>query len=232
MRIAIIPARGGSKRIPEKNIKPFAGKPIIYYSIEAARKSGLFDMIIVSTDSESIASVARNFGATIPFIRPDELSTDTASTEDVIIHAIDSMRKIIDTIDYVCCIYATAPFIQECYLTQGLDLLISSQATTAFSVTTFPYPIYRALQITEHNKLSMIWPEYMSARSQDLPEVYHDAGQFYWLDVNSFLLEKKLYSSNSIPVIIPRYYVQDIDTIEDWIQAEAMFKILNNNYKL
>ena len=227
--IAIIPARGGSKRIPNKNIKSFAGQPIISYSIKAAQSSDLFDRIVVSTDSEKIAEVAKSCGAEVPFIRPTELADDFTGTVPVLLHALDWLNEHNFAADYFCCIYATAPFLQPEFIKRGFDLLKKKEATTAFSVTTFSYPIFRALKIGEDDRVEMFWPEHENSRSNDLPEAYHDAGQFYWGNTKRFLTEKKLFSSDSVPVILPRYLVQDIDTPEDWETAEKMYSVLQMN---
>jgi pseudaminic acid cytidylyltransferase len=224
--VAIIPARIGSKRIPKKNIKFFLGKPIIAYSIEAALETKLFDRIVVSTDSQEVAKIAKSYGAEVPFLRPAELSDDFTGTDAVILHALNWLIGHGTSIEYVCCIYATAPLIHSEYVRKGLELLKEKKAATAFSVTTYPFPIYRSLKINEEGRLQMIWPDYMNGRSQDLSEVYHDAGQFYWANVKSYLIEKKFYSGDAIPIVLPRYLVQDIDTEEDWKRAEAMYKAL------
>ena len=226
MVIAIIPARGGSKRITKKNIKSFAGQPIISYSIKAAKTAGLFDRIIVSTDSEEIAEVAKSCGAEVPFMRPAELADDFSVTVSVLLHALKWLSEHGFTADYFCCIYATAPFIQPGHIIEGFSLLKKRNVATAFSVTTFPYPIFRALKIGEDGCIEMFWPEHENSRSNDLPEAYHDAGQFYWGNTKRFLTEKKLFSSDSAPVILPRYLVQDIDTLEDWETAEKMCSAL------
>ncbi len=226
MNVAIIPARGGSKRLPGKNIRPFLGKPIIAYSIEAALASSLFEKVLVSTDSEEIAEIAREYGAVTPFLRPIELSDDHTATAPVIEHALRWLREQGDNINYACCIYATAPFVQPDYIKIGFDLLTQENCTTTYSVTSFPFPIFRASKINENGSLEMFWPENELARSQDLPEAYHDAGQFYWLHVDRFLQQKKLYASDSKPVILPRHLVQDIDTLEDWVRAEYMYKAI------
>lgn len=223
--VAIIPARGGSKRIPNKNIKTFAGQPIISYSIKAAQKTNLFDRIIVSTDSEGIAEVAKKYGAEAPFIRPSELSDDFTGTAPVLLHALNWLIDHGYASDYFCCIYATAPFVQPEFIRRGFDLLKKKEATTTFSVTTFPYPIFRALKIGYNGRVEMFWPEHENSRSNDLPEAYHDAGQFYWGNANRFLSAKTFFSSDSVPVILPRYLVQDIDTHEDWETAEKMYKV-------
>ena len=225
MSIAIIPARGGSKRIPGKNIKPFAGKPLIAYSIEAALQSGLFDHVFVSTDSSEIAKVAIQFGAEIPFIRSADLADDFTGTDAVVLDALTRIKEKGILAQYVCCIYATAPFVRPADLRRGFDILCSSESCSAFTVTTFPAPIFRALQVNKAEQLEMIWPEYRMKRSQDLPEALHDAGQFYWADIERYLKEKTFWSSDVVPIHLPRYRVQDIDTLEDWEMAEMMFNV-------
>ena len=229
MIVAIIPARGGSKRIPNKNIKLFAGHPIISYSINAAQKSRLFDRIIVSTDSEEIVKVAKSYGAAVPFIRPSELADDLTGTAPVLLHALNWLDDHGYTTDYFCCIYATAPFIQAVYIKKGFDLIKDKDAVTAFSVTTFPSPIFRALKIDENGHMKMFWPEHENSRSNDLPEAYHDAGQFYWGNTEKFVRGKTFFSSDAVPVVLPRYLVQDIDTPEDWETAEKMYSVLQMN---
>lgn len=224
MIVAIIPARGGSKRIPKKNIRSFAGKPMIAHSIEAAKKTNLFNKIIVSTDSEEIAMVAKEWGAEVPFMRPAELADDCAGTDAVVLHTLNWLLDHGIKVASICCIYATAPFLSSEYIRRGYDLLMDYSATSAFSVTTFPYPIFRALKINDNGRVEMFWPENFETRSQDLPEAFHDAGQFYWADAQRYLKEGRLFSSDAIPVILPRYLVQDIDTNEDWQAAERMFQ--------
>lgn len=227
--IAIIPARGGSKRIPNKNIKLFAGQPIISYSIKAAHATDLFDRIIVSTDSEEIAEVAKACGAEVPFVRPSKLSDDFTGTVPVLLHALNWLDEHESTTGYFCCIYATAPFIQPEHIVKGFSLLKSGKASTAFSVATFPYPIFRALKIGDRGRIEMFWPEHENSRSNDLPEAYHDAGQFYWENTKKFMKEKTLFSSDAVPIVIPRYLVQDIDTPEDWKTAEKMYSVMQMN---
>jgi pseudaminic acid cytidylyltransferase len=224
MNIAIIPARGGSKRIPGKNIKNFAGKPIISYSIEAAIKSEIFDRVIVSTDCKRIAEISRKEGADVPFMRPKELSDDMTPTAPVVEHAIRWFQEQGDDVKYACCIYPTAPFVRSEDLITGYEFLVKSKSTGVFSVTEFDFTIFRALKISKYGCLEMIWPEHELTRSQDLPKSYHDAGQFYWVDSLKFLEEKKLYAKDSRPVILPRILVQDIDTAEDWEVAEIMYE--------
>ncbi len=232
MNIAIIPARGGSKRIPGKNIKQFAGKPIIAHSVEAAQQAGMFDRIIVTTDDEKIADVARQAGAETPFVRPPELSDDHTPTAPVLAHCLKWLADQQTPARYACCIYATAPFVRPFYIRQGFEILASGKATSVFSVTSFPFPIFRALKIENNGSLSMFWPEHELTRSNDLPAAYHDAGQFYWLEVATFLQENKIYGRSALPVILPRYLVQDIDTPEDWETAEHMYQALQLSGKL
>ncbi len=226
MKVAVIPARGGSKRIPGKNIKPFCGKPMIAWSIETALNSKLFDRVIVSTDSQQIADIAREYGAEAPFVRPDDLSADQSGTIEVIQHTVEWMNANDCYPGYVCCIYATSPFLRAEYLSQGYDLLRNSNASFAFSVCTFPAPIQRALGITDDDRVEAKWPEHIFTRSQDLEECYHDAGQFYWGTANAFEEKHTIFSNASIPVQVPRHLVQDIDTMEDWLRGEHMFKAL------
>jgi pseudaminic acid cytidylyltransferase len=225
MNVAIIPARGGSKRIPNKNIKHFAGKPIIAYSIEAAKVSGLFDRIFVSTDSEKIALTAKEYGAEVPFMRPKELSDDFTPTAPVLLHALKWLEVQGMPAKFACCIYATAPFVRPEYLKKGFRLIMRKRVSAVFSVTAFPFSIFRALNINAAGCLEMFWPEHECTRSNDLPEAYHDAGQFYWLDSKKFLKTKKIYTGDALPAILPRCLVQDIDTPEDWETAEAMYEV-------
>lgn len=226
MNVAIIPARGGSKRIPGKNIRMFAGRPIIAWSIEAAKDAGIFDRIIVTTDSTEIAEVAARFGAEAPFVRPPELSDDHTPTAPVIAHCLNWLDEQGNTARNACCIYATAPFVRANFIRQGYELLTSRRVSSVFSVTTFPFPIFRALRLEQDGHLSMFWPEHELTRSNDLPEAFHDAGQFYWLDCKVFQETGRIYGRDALPVILPRYLVQDIDTPEDWQTAEYMFKAL------
>lgn len=226
--IAIIPARGGSKRIPRKNIKDFFGKPLIAYSIQTALESELFDKVIVSTDDEEIARIAKKYGAEVPFIRPKELSDDFTSTADVINHAIEYLKKQGKNYEYVCTIYATAPLLQKEFLIDGLEKLKNSDAINSFSATSMPFPIQRTFKLDKDGRCEMFTPEHYMARSQDLEEAYQDAGQFYW--TNRSRQEKcenqVVFSDISIPIILPRHLVQDIDTLEDWERAEFMYQAL------
>ena len=226
MKLAIIPARGGSKRIPRKNIKPFCGKPMIAWSIEAALESGCFDRIIVSTDDEEIAEVARQYGAEVPFLRPLELSDDHTGTIPVIRHAIETINSQGRAVEQACCLYATAPFIQAEDLRRGLEILQGSGGDYAFSVTSYAFPIQRAIRLTPEGRVEMFNPEHFNTRSQDLEEAYHDAGQFYWGRADAWLQGKMIFSPASLPVMLPRHRVQDIDTPEDWVRAEWLFKAM------
>lgn len=225
MRLAIIPARGGSKRIPRKNIKLFGGKPMIAWSIEAAMRSGCFDRIIVSTDDAEIADFAVALGAEAPFMRPAALSDDHTPTIPVIAHAIAWQQEHGETPSEACCIYATAPFITADDLQRGLDILQNNQCDYAFSVTSYAFPIQRAIRINDRERVEMFQPTHFNTRSQDLEEAFHDAGQFYWGKAQAWLENKPIFSSDSAPVMLPRHRVQDIDTPEDWQRAQWMFEI-------
>lgn len=226
MKVAIIPARGGSKRIPKKNIKVFHGKPMIAYSIEAAIASGCFDRVIVSTDDVDIAAVAKDYGAEVPFLRPAELSDDYTTTMDVIAHAIHWCQNEGCNIEAVCCLYATAPFVQPEDLRKGYALLQETDVQFTFSATSFAFPIQRAIKLDKDACVSMFSPENERIRSQDLEEAFHDAGQFYWGKTRAFLAKLSIFSSHSKAIILPRKRVQDIDTLEDWELAEALFSAL------
>jgi pseudaminic acid cytidylyltransferase len=228
VKIAVIPARGGSKRIPRKNIRLFCGKPIIAYSIEAAQQTGLFDQIVVSTDDDEIASIARNFGATTPFIRPKEIADDFTGTNAVVKHAVGWFAEQGYDIAHACCIYATAPLLQPRSIREGYDALAGSDAAFAFSVTNYAFPIQRALRLLADGRVDAFYPEHRLTRSQDLEPAYHDAGQFYWGTAQAFLEDVPLFSPRSVGVSLPRALVQDIDTLEDWEQAEAMYRVLKS----
>jgi N-acylneuraminate cytidylyltransferase len=224
--VAIIPARGGSKRIPRKNIKDFHGKPLIAYSIEVALKSGLFDKVIVSTDDEGIASVSKLYGADIPFIRPKELADDFTGTGDVIKHTLNFLKNNGEHYDYACTIYATAPLLQEKYLLEGFEKLKNSEAKMVFSVTSMPFPIQRTFKIDENGRCAMFWPENFYKRSQDLEDAYQDAGQFYFENLTKEFTDLP-FGKDSIPIVLPRHLVQDIDTFEDWERAELLYEAIN-----
>ncbi|NPA65646.1 MAG: pseudaminic acid cytidylyltransferase [Epsilonproteobacteria bacterium] len=220
MNLCVIPARGGSKRIPKKNIKEFCGKPLITYSIEVALKSKLFDKIVISTDDETIAQVASVYNDVEVQIRPKELSDDYTGTMDVFEYVLEQNPGF----DYACMIYATAPFLQEKYLKEGYEKLKNSNACFSFSATSFSFPIQRAFKLKD-GRCEMFEKENFSKRSQDLDEAYHDAGQFYWQKVGC-QSKDVLFGKDSIPIILPRYLVQDIDTMEDFTRAEYMYKAI------
>ena len=219
MAVAIIPARGGSKRIPHKNIRSFCGKPMISYSIETALQSGCFERVIVSTDSDEIARIARLAGAETPFTRPAELSDDFATTLDVMAHAVTQL----DYKDSVCCIYATAPFLSAENLNHAKSMLESGKWNYVFSATRFAFPVQRGLTTNMNGGVEMLFPEHANTRSQDLPDSFHDAGQFYWGRASAFAEKKPIFGPQSAAFLIPRKLVQDIDTEEDWEMAEKMY---------
>ena len=226
MKIAVIPARGGSKRIPRKNIKLFCGKPMIAWSIEAARTSGLFDHIVVSTDDDEIAEVAKVYGAEVPFMRPAELSDDYTGTSSVVAHASEWYREQGHIPDRVCCIYATAPFVTAADLHRGLQTLIDTDSDFAFSVTSYAFPIQRAIKLTQGYRVEMFQPENFNVRSQELEEAYHDAGQFYWGTLNNWIKGKSIIDKSSKCFILKDYEAIDINFIEDWNKAKMLFKII------
>lgn len=227
--LAIITARGGSKRIPKKNIRSFLGKPIISYSIEAAIESKIFDEVMVSTDSQEIADVAVKYGAKVPFIRSAKNSDDHSTTADVIEEVLAEYKRQDKEYDYVCCLYPTAPFVTAEKIKDSMEMLKSSKADSVLPVTSFSYPILRSLKIDAEGKLKMNWPENMNIRSQDLAPAYHDCGQFYCLDVKKFLVQKRLFMDNTLPIIISELEVQDIDNEEDWQIAEMKYKLIYGN---
>lgn len=226
MKIAIIPARGGSKRIPGKNIRNFCGKPMIAWSIEAALESKCFDEVVVSTDDERIAEVAIEFGASVPFMRPDNLADDYTGTLPVIRHAVEWFIESGKAVDSACCIYATAPFITKDDIRSGEKSLYESKASFAFSVTTYAFPIQRAIRVLEGGRVEMMDAGQFATRSQDLEEAWHDAGQFYWGTADAWLEERMIFGQDSVAVPIPRYRVQDVDTLEDWESAEYLFEAI------
>lgn len=224
--LAIIPARGGSKRIPRKNIKDFLGKPIIAYSIEAALKSNLFDEIMVSTENKEIAIISKKYGASIPFLRSKENSSDFATTDDVLIEVVKGLMKKGYSFDNFCCIYPTAPLLSAKSIKEAYLKMINHKLDGVFGVTEFGYPIQRGL-IIENGIAKMIWPENKQKRSQDLPPVYHDSGQFYWSTKDSFLKSKTLWTNNTGALKLSNLKVQDIDNEIDWKIAELKYKIIN-----
>jgi len=225
--VAIIPARGGSKRIVGKNLKAFRGEPIIVHSIRVALGSGLFERVIVSTDDPRIAEVALAHGAEVPFLRPAALADDHASTAAVIVHALETLAEQGHEVELACCIYATAPLLQSRFLRQGFDLLGEHpECAYAFSVCGFGFPVQRALGLTAEGTLTALYPQYRDTRSQDLPPAFQDAGQFYWGRREAWLSGLAVFSEHSLPVILPRHLVQDIDTEEDWRRAEFLYAAL------
>ena len=231
MNIAIIPARGGSKRIPKKNIKDFLGKPIIAYSIEAAISTNLFDKVIVSTDSDEIAEVAINYGAEAPFLRPKELADDFTGNHKVMRHAINWLENTTGKINYTCCIYPAAPLIEKNDLLKGFELIKTGKWDSVMAATSFSYPIFRSFKKLSNNGLKMIFPEHYNSRSQDLPKIFHDAGLFDWVKPDVWKKEPQGYNEKNSIIEIPNYRVQDIDTFEDWKKAEIIYEILKrNNY--
>jgi N-acylneuraminate cytidylyltransferase len=226
IKLAVIPARGDSKRIPRKNVKQFLGRPIISWVLDAAQKSGCFDAVIVSTDDEEIAAVAREYGAETPFVRPPELSNDHVGIVPVVAHAANWYAQHRIKPDFVCCLFATAAFLKPSDLTSSLERLMACQMDYAFSVTEFPFPIQRALRITDEDTVAMFSPEHLNSRSQDLEDAYHDAGQFYWGRHEAWINQKPLFSSASLAVKLPKVRAQDIDTSDDWEMAEKLFQVL------
>ena len=226
--LAIIPARIGSRRIPRKNIKLFLGKPIIAYSIEAALNSDLFAEVMVSTDSEEIVDIAKQYGASVPFLRSEKTSDDYATLADVTVEVILNYKKQGENFDIICCILPTAPFVTPQKLIEGLKLLEKRIYDSVTPVIKYSYPIQRALQLNEKNRLSMIYPENLNKRSQDLAPSYHDSGLFYWGRTVSFLQERTFFMKNGGAIVIPENEGQDIDTMEDWSLAEIKYTILND----
>jgi pseudaminic acid cytidylyltransferase len=229
MKIAVIPARGGSKRISRKNIKDFCGKPMIAWSIEVAKASGLFNHIIVSTDDDEIAEVAKQWGAEVPFMRPAKLSNDYVGTIEVIAHATQWALELGWPVTAVCCIYATAPFVQVDDLKRGLEALESGDWEYAFTATDFAAPIFRSFKQYVDGGIEMFFPEHFLTRSQDLPVALHDAGQFYWGRPSAWIEGKRIFDRHSVPIIIPRWRVQDIDNQDDWMRAELIYNQLKDS---
>lgn len=226
-KIAVITARGGSKRIPRKNIKEFCGKPIIAYSIEAAIEAGIFDTVMVSTDDEEIAEVAKRYGAEVPFYRSEKTSGDFATTNDVLLEVIDEYEKRGQSFDVLCCIYPTAPFITAAKLMDGIKLLTDSGADTLIPVVDFSYPPQRAMHIVD-GKLEFMYPENLNARSQDLEKHYHDVGQFYFTKVEKYKETRNLMRGNIAPMVLSELEVQDIDNQIDWQMAELKYKLMHD----
>jgi len=230
MNVAIIPARGGSKRIPMKNIRDFCGKPIISWPIDIAKKSGLFDHILVSTDDEEIAEISKSFGAEVPFLRPAELADDYAGTTEVIAHAISWMNEQNCQPTSVCCTYATSVFLTIDDLKKGFEVLNTGKWKYVFSVTDYESSIFRSFKEQANGGLEMIFPEHFEKRSQDLSTALHDAAQFYWGPSDAWINGLKMFERHSCPVKIPRWRVQDIDTEDDWKRAELLFNLIKTEY--
>jgi len=228
MKIAIITARGGSKRIPRKNIKEFCGKPILAYSIEAAVEAGIFDTVMVSTDDEEIARIARAYGAEVPFTRSEKTSGDYATTNDVLLEVLEEYEKRGETFEIGCCIYPTAPFVTAEKLKNAVDQLAASDADTLIPVVAFSYPPQRALVIRQE-RLVFEYPEYMNSRSQDLEPHYHDVGQFYVFRTENFRRNRYLMTGNILPMILPETQVQDIDSQTDWEIAQIKYQLMLRN---
>ena len=233
--IALIPARGGSKRIPRKNIKLFHNKPMIAWSIEAAKNSNCFDDIYVSTDDKEIASIAKKYGAKIPFLRDKELADDLTSTQAVVKNTIEKFTKEKKFFDYICCIYAASPFIVSSDIKKALNLILKSkQETYVFTATSFQFPIQRSINIDSDGYSKMKNSEFFNKRSQDMIRYYHDAGQFYWANTRTWINCPNIFE-NGRPLIIPNWRVQDIDNMEDFIRAEIMYesiKFFEQNNKI
>jgi N-acylneuraminate cytidylyltransferase len=229
--IAIITARGGSKRIPRKNVKPFCGKPIILYSIEAALQSGVFDEVMVSTDDEEIADIAVKSGASVPFMRSEATASDHATTAQVIEEVLVRYSEKGQHFDTFCCIYPTAPFISAALLLKAMNKLADSGSHTLVPVVKYGYPVWRSVKMDDNQEIHFNWPENLNVRSQDLPPVYHDAGQFYAGKTELFLQEKKLFTEHTLGLEIPESETQDIDTEEDWLLAEIKYRFIQERKK-
>lgn len=227
--IAIIPARGGSKRIPNKNIKEFNGEPIITYTIKAALESGLFDTVMVSTDDPKIKQIALQRGAEVPFLRSKKNSDDHATTIDVISEVIEAYKKKDQLFEFACCIYPTAPFTTPDKLDQFFKILVENNFDCVFPILEYSYPIQRALKLRGNNIIEMVNPEHLTTRSQDLEKTYHDAGQFYWFITDKLVQEKKLWTENTAGIVIDPMEAQDIDNIDDWKLAEIKFKMFKKS---
>lgn len=223
--LCIIPARGGSKRIPRKNIKPFMGKPIIAYSIEAALDSGVFDEVMVSTDDKEIAEVARQYGATVPFLRSAETSNDYATTVDVLLEVVNKYKEQGKHFDTICCLYSTAPFVTSERLKEASSH-ISDTIDACFTIVQYSYPVQRSLRINEDNCVEMKFPEHLKSRTQDLEKVFHDAGQFYFVKTEALIQEKTVWCKRTAPLILSELEVQDLDTLTDWQLAEMKYQLL------
>lgn len=227
MKIAVIPARGGSKRIPRKNVRKFHGKPMIGWAIEAAHRSGCFDHVIVSTDDAEIAEIAHDFDALCPFVRPQNLADDFTPLVPVVRHALTETMAELGAVDHVCCILPTAPLMRSSDLRDCYGILQRGRNTYVLPVTSFPYPIQRAVKKLPDGRIAMFEPDHYLIRSQDLEEAFHDAGQFYWASTETWMVKDQLFDKDAFGFEIPRSHVQDIDTMEDWHYAEMQFSLLN-----
>ena len=224
----IIPARGGSKSIPRKNIIDLNGSPLIKYSIDYSLKSKYINKTIVSTDDEEIAEIASSFGATVPFLRPSSLSDDFTGILPVINHAVSWYKENIENVSAVCCIFATAPFIDYRKIVEGYEIFNKKKCSYVLSVTNYGFPVQRAFSLGSKGEINLLFDDHIDKRSQDLEEVYHDAGQFYWCNIDAVTQFESMFSKNSYPIVLPRYLVNDIDTEDDWIMSEAMHVALKN----
>lgn len=224
--LCIIPARGGSKRIPRKNIKPFLGKPIMAYSIEAALKSGIFDEVMVSTDDEEFAEVAKKYGASLPFLRSEATANDYATTVDVILEVIDTYKQRGMVFDTICCLYSTAPFVTSERLKEASSKL-SDNVDACFTIVEYSYPIQRSLRINDAGQVEMTYPEHLKSRTQDLEKIYHDAGQFYFVKTETLIEEKTVWCKHTAPLVLSELEVQDLDTLTDWQLAEMKYELLH-----
>ncbi|MBT1062900.1 pseudaminic acid cytidylyltransferase [Bowmanella sp. Y26] len=227
MNIVVIPARGGSKRIPRKNIKDFCGKPMLAHSITSALESGVVDKVVVSTDDQEIADVAIRYGAEVPFLRPPQLADDYVGTSPVVRHCIEELLKLNWPLNYVACVYATAPLLSQRLIAQAYQQRVSGNADYVFAAARFSFPIQRAILQTESGGVTPFDPVSIGKRSQDLPPAFHDAGQLYWGHFSTWLdLNKRIFSPSSQMLVLPDYLVQDIDTLDDWKRAELLYKLL------
>jgi N-acylneuraminate cytidylyltransferase len=224
--LCIIPARGGSKRIPRKNIKPFMGKPIMAYSIEAAMQSGLFDEVMVSTDDEEFAEIAKQYGASVPFLRSEKTANDYASTVDVLLEVLMMYCERNEVFDNICCLYSTAPFVTSDRLKEAYGN-IEKGAEASFTMVQYSYPVQRSLRLNDKGYVEMVYPEHLSSRSQDLEPIYHDAGQFYFTKVSALKEQKTLWCKKTIPLVLSELEVQDLDTLTDWQLAEMKYSLIH-----
>jgi N-acylneuraminate cytidylyltransferase len=221
--LAVIPARGGSKRIPRKNVRPFCGRPIIEWVIDIAKNASIFDAIVVSTEDDEIARISETSGAEVPFLRPVTLATDHTPTLPVVNHTIQTLQEVGRSYDFVCCIYPTSVFVSEKSLMEGLRILETTDCDYVISTTLYPHPIERALRLSKANQVVMVWPEHAETRSQDLKPSFHDAGQFYWGRIGAWASQRCILSSSVRAVTLSNSQVRDIDNQNDWMLAEQLF---------